>query len=188
MKLVGHLAIILSAICVFASTSRAQATNDGNPGAGLTLHAIAKPAAILEVFSNSNNVETLESKSSEARTIRVMLKDPAALSKEAAEGNLFMNRIEILVRFSGFKEETATVLISVSDVDDLVSAETLREGSAPERSEHISKVGIISVSGVRSGARIVRYVGFEVNPETVPASRETRRGASLTYTIVQPIN
>ena len=187
MKRVCQVGILVFSFCVFASTSLGQQPNNGGAGALLSLRANVTPASILELASGSTNAEVLDSNSTTARSVRVTLQNPdvADLIKETELGTLFMTRIEIFVRFSGFKEETATVLISVADIENSISAEAIREG-VDEKNFRITPGQIIRIEGVRSGARMVRYVGFLVERNDLVATQKTHLKAVVTYEIAHP--
>ena len=186
MKHLCHLVIIVCSTCIFASPSLGQ---QGNGGAAslLSLSANVTPASILELSSKSNNAEVITTDSTIVRSVRVSLQDPdvADVVKQTGDGTLVLTRIEMLVRFSGYKEETATVVITVTDADNSVSRDSLREGATEETTDHLSSEQI-KLEGIRSGARIVRYVGFLTRPKGFVATNKTHFGAVLTYQIIHP--
>jgi hypothetical protein len=114
--------------------------------------------------------------------LRVVLADSetADLVKQTAAGTLVMTRVEFLVRFSGFKDETATIVITVTALDN-GGRLSLIEGSNEASSRKLQLGQVIKVEGVRSGERIVRYVGFLVDETVSGAPQKNGRGAALTY-------
>jgi hypothetical protein len=187
MKHVCHLVIIVCSTCVLASTSLGQQQNNGARGTGLSLRANVTPASIIELSSNSNNAEIVETNLTTVRSVRVRLLNPdmADIVKQTEVGTLYLTRIEILVRFSGYEKETATVLIT-SDADNSMSREALREGAGDDTSHRLAPGQTIELEGIRSGARIVRYVGFLMKPGTVADTEKTHFTAVLTYKITHP--
>jgi len=186
MKLVWHLVILGSLVSGCAPTSLGQKPgSEGGRGAGLTLSANVTPASILELSSKSNYIEELKTTSTTECVLRVALAnaETSDLVKQTPAGTLLMIRVEFLARFSGFKEETATVLITVISVDDKSGHQTLAEGTSTESFKTLQQGQAIKLGGVRSGARIVRYVGFLVD-ETVRAAEKNGLGATLKYEII----
>jgi hypothetical protein len=183
MKLVWHLVILGSLVSVCASTSPGQTPDSVQHGSGLTLSANVRPASIIELSSKSNYIEELETPSNTMCALRVVLADSetADLVKQTAAGTLVMTRVEFLVRFSGFKDETATIVITVTALDDNGGRLSLIEGSNEASSRKLQLGQVIKVEGVRSGERIVRYVGFLVDETVSGAPQKNGRGAALTY-------
>jgi hypothetical protein len=95
-----------------------------------------------------------------------------------------MTRVEFLVRFSGFKEETSTIVITVTAVDDKSGHLSLAEGASPESFRTLQPGQVIKLERVRSGARIVRYVGFLVDETVSEGSQKNGLGAALTYELI----
>ena len=186
MKLVWRLVILGSLVSVCVSTSVGQKPEGVGRGAGLTLSANVIPASIVEVSSKSNYIEELETSSPAVCALRVVLANSqtADLVKQTTAGRFIMTRVEFLVRFSGFKDETATFVITVTAVDDKNGHLSLAEGATQESFRTLDQGQVIKLEGVRSGARIVRYVGFLVD-ETISDSRQNNGlGATLTYELV----
>jgi hypothetical protein len=186
MKLVWHLVILGSLISGCPSISLGQKPgSDGGRGAGLTLSANVTPASILELSSQSKYIEELKTTSSTVCVLRVVLAnvETSDLVKQMPAGTLLMTRVEFLARFSGFKEETATVLITVTSVDDKSGRQTLTEGTSKESFKTLQQGQAIKLGGVRSGARIVRYIGFLVD-ETVTDAEKNNLRATLKYEII----
>ena len=186
MKLVWHLVILGSLVSVCASTSPAQTPDSGGRGAGLTLRANVIPASILELSSTSNYIEELETTSATVRTVRVALanSETADVVKATTDGRFLMTKVEFLVRFSGYKEETATVLITVAAVDDKSGHVSLAEGDSEQNFRILQPGEVLKLEGLTSGARIVRYVGFFVDDTATEASQKTGIGAALRYELV----
>jgi hypothetical protein len=168
--------------------SQGQENDKGAGGAALSISATAKPASIIALSTNSKNAEVSETNSTTVGIVRVNLQNPyrADIVKQTPDGTLFLNRIEIFVRFSGFEQETATVLITVTRVDDSTSGQAVREGASPEGSNSILDKQIIEVQGVKSGERIVRYVGFLVGGDIGAVAGKTPLGAVVRYQITHP--
>jgi len=103
---------------------------------------------------------------------------------QTAAGRFLMTRVEFLVRFSGFKEETATVVITVTAVDDKGAHLSLAEGASPESFRTLQPRQVIKLERVRSGERIVRYVGFLVDETLSEGSQKNGLGAALTYELI----
>lgn len=190
MKLVCHLVIFLFSFFAFTSRLQGQENDKGAGGSALSISATAKPASII-ALSNSNNAEVSETDSTTMGIVRVTLQNPgsaasADIVKQTADGTLFLNRIEIFVRFSGFKQETATVRIRVTSVDDSTSGQAVREGASPEASKRILAKQIIEVPGVKSGDRFVRYVGFLVGGDLGVVAGKTPLRAVVSYEITHP--
>jgi hypothetical protein len=95
-----------------------------------------------------------------------------------------MTKVEFLVRFSGFKEETSTVVITVTAVDDKSGHLSLVEGASQESFRTLQPGQVIKLERVKSGARIVRYVGFLVDETVSEDSQKNGLGASLTYELI----
>lgn len=188
MKLVCHLVILVFSFVAFTSRSQDQENNKGGGGAALSMSASAKPASIIALSTNSHNAKVSETDSTSMGIVRVNLQnsDSADIVKQTQDGTLFLNRIEIFVRFSGFKQETATVRITVTSVDDSTSGQAVREGSSPEAVNSILDNQIIEVQGVKSGERIVRYVGFLVGGDIGLGAGKTPLGAVVKYQITHP--
>ena len=186
MKHVCHLVILVFSFFACTSDSQGQEKDKGAGGAALSISATAKPASIIALSTNSNNAEVSETNSTTVGIVRVSLQNPgsADIVKQIPDGTLFLNRVEIFVRFSGFKQETATVLITVTSVDDSTSGQAVWEGASPEASKRILAKQIIQVQGVRSGERLVRYVGFLVGGDIVAG--KTPLGAVVRYEITHP--
>jgi len=186
MKLVWHLVILGSLVSVCASTSPGQTTDSVRRGAGLTLTANVTPASIIQLSSKSNYIEELEAPSNTLYALKVVLADSetADLVKQTAAGTLVMTRVEFLVRFSGFKDETATMVITVTDIDDKSGRLSLTEGASEASLRRFQLGQVIKVEGVRSGERIVRYVGFLVDETVSGAPQTTGGGAVLTYELI----
>jgi len=185
MKLVWHLVILGSLVSICDSTSLGQKPGSEGRGAGLTLSANVTPAAILELSSESNYIEEVKTTSPTVRVIRIVhaKAETSDLVKQTAADTILMTRVEFLVRFSGFKQETATVLITATSVDDESRHRSLIEGSSEETFKSLQPGQSIKLEGVRSGARIVRYVGFLVDG-TVEAREKNGAGATLTYELI----
>jgi hypothetical protein len=185
MKLVWHLVILGSLVSVCASISLGQTDSEGR-GAGLALSANVTPASIIQLSSKSNNIEELETPSNTLCALRVVLADSETgdLVKRTAAGTLVMTRVEFLVRFSGFKDETATMVITVTAVDDESGRLSLTEGTSEASLRRLQLGQVIKVEGVRSGERIVRYVGFLVDETVSGVPRKDGRGAALTYELI----
>ena len=183
MKLVWHLVILGSLVSVCASTSLGQTPDSVRRGAGLTLSANVTPASIIQLSSKSNYIEELETPSNTMCALRVVLADSetADLVKQTAAGTLVMTRVEFLVRFSGFKDETATMVITVTAVADKSGRLSLTEGTSEAGLRRLQLGQVIKVEGVRSGERIVRYVGFLVDQTVSGAAQMNGRGAVLSY-------
>jgi hypothetical protein len=183
MKLVWHFVILVCLVYVCASSSLAQQLETRGGGAVLSLTANVTTASILELSSKSKYVEEIETTSPAVRTVRVTLPDAqtADLVKETAAGTLVMARVELLVRFSGYKEETATVLISLAGVYDGSGRDLLKEGDPEGTLNTLAPGAIIKVQGVRSGSRIVRYIGFVVDAKSSP---KNALAAGVTYELV----
>src|SRR3954465_3703631 len=181
MKLVWHIVILVCLVLVCASASLAQQSGAGGGGAALSLSANVTTASILEVASKSNYIEEVETTSAAVRTLRVtpLNSQAADLVKETAAGTLLMARVEFLVRFSGYKEETATVLITVGP-NDASSNLSLSEGSGEDTLKVVAPGQVIKIEGVRSGSRIVRYVGF-LQKKTDPVTPKENRSVQLIY-------
>jgi len=186
MKLVWHLVILGSLVSVCASTSLGQTPDSVERGAGLTLSANVIPASIIQLSSKSNYIEELETPSNTMCALRVVLADSetADLLKQTAAGKLIMTRVEFLVRFSGFKDETATMVITVTAVDDKGGRLSLTEGTSEASLRTLQLGQILKVEGVRSGERIVRYVGFQVDRTVRSSPEKNGAGASLTYELI----
>jgi len=186
MKLVLHLVILGSLVSVCASTSQGQKPDSVSRGAGLTLSANVIPASILELSSKSNNIEELETTSTTVCALRLVLANSqtADLVKQTTAGRLLMTKVEFLVRFSGFKEETSTVVITVTAVDDKSGHLSLVEGASQESFRTLQPGQVIKLERVRSGARIVRYVGFLVDETVSEDSQKNGLGAALTYELI----
>jgi len=186
MKLVWHLVILGSLVCVCGSTSLGQKPDSVSRGAGITLSANVIPASIIELSSKSNYIEELEPTSTTVCALRVVLNDSqtADLVKQTTAGRLLMTRVEFLVRFSGFKEETSTVVITVTGVDDKSGHLSLAEGSSQESFRTLQPGQVIKLERVRSGDRIVRYVGFLVDETVSEGSLKNGLGATLTYELI----
>ena len=122
MKL-WHLVMLGSLVSLCASTSLGQEPDSVSRGGGLTLSANVLPASILELSSKSNYIEELETASRTVCVLRVVPANSrtADLVMQTTAGRFLMTRVEFLVRFSGFKEETATVVITVTAVEDKLS-------------------------------------------------------------------
>lgn len=184
MKLVWQLVLLGTLVSVCGSTSLGQ--NPGGEGrrAGLTLRANVTPASILELSSESNNIQELKTMSTAVRVIRVDRANAETfdLVKQTPAGTLLMTRVEFLVRFSGFKQETATLLITATSVDE-DGHQSLIEGSSEESLKSLQPGQTIKIEGVRSGTRIVRYVGFLVDG-TVETSENNGAGATLRYELI----
>src|SRR4030095_14447256 len=165
MKLVWHLVILGSLVSVCDSASLGQKPGSERRGAGLTMRANVTPAAILELSSESNYIEELKTTSTTVQVIRAVRAkaETADLVQRAPAGTILMTRVEFLVRFSGFKQETATVLITATSVDDKSRHQSLIEGSSEETFKSLQPGQSIKLEGVTSGARFVRYVGFLVD-------------------------
>ena len=103
--------------------------------------------------------------------------------RQTPDGTLVLNRIEIFVRFSGYKQETATLLITVPSGEDSTGGSGVWEGASPEACERILAKQIIEVRGVKSGERIVRYIGFLVGGAV---GEKTSLGAEVRYEIAAP--
>ena len=183
MKLVWHLVILVCLVFVCASASLAQQSGAGGGGAVLSLSANVTTASILEVTSKSNYVEEIETTSPSIRTLRFPLPNlqTADLVKETAAGTVVIARVEFLVRFSGYKEETATILITAGR--NQTSIESLREGGGEELLKPIAPGQVIQIDGVRSGSKIVRYIGFLIN-KADSATQSANLSASLTYELI----
>jgi hypothetical protein len=181
MKLVWHLVILVCLVLVCASVSLAQQSSAGGGGAVLSLSANVTTASILEVSSKSDYIEEVETTSPAVRTLRVTLlnSQAAGLIKETPAGTLLMAKVEFLVRFSGYKEETATVLITVGPTD-ASSSLSLIEGRGEETLKAIALGQVIKIEGVRSGSRIIRYVGFR-RKKTNSVTPNENLSAQLTY-------
>jgi hypothetical protein len=95
-----------------------------------------------------------------------------------------MTRVEFLVRFSGYNEETAALVITVTAVDDRSGLLSLAEGASQESFRTLQPGQVIKLEGVRSGARIVRYVGFMVDDTVSEASQKNGLGAVLRYELI----
>ena len=188
MKLVCHLVILLFSFFAYTSRSQAQENNNGAGGAALSITATARPASIIALSTNSDSAKVSETNSTSVGMVRVSLQNPerADIVKQTSDGALFLNRIELLVRFSGFDQETATVLITVASVDDSTSGKAVREGASPEASKGILAKHVIELQGVKSGERIVRYVGFLVGGELGSATEKMPLGAVVSYEITHP--
>lgn len=186
MKLVWHLVILGSLVSVCASTSLGQTPDSVGRGAGLTLSANVTPASIIQFSSKSNYIEELETPSNRMCALRVVLADleTADLVKQTAAGTLVMTRVEFLVRFSGFKDETAKMVITVTSVDDKSGRLSLTEGASEASLRRLQLGQVITVNGVRSGDRIVRYVGFLVDETPGGVPQKNDRGAALTYELI----
>ena len=186
MKLVWHLVILGSLFSVCASTSLGQTPDSVPRGAGLTLSANVIPASIIQLSSKSNYIEELETPSNTMCALRVVPADSetADLVKRTAAGTLVMTRVEFLVRFSGFKDETATIVITVTAVDDKSGRLSLTEGMSGASVRRLQLGQVIKVEGVRSGERIVRYVGFLVDETVSGAPQKNGGGAALTYELI----
>jgi hypothetical protein len=187
MKLVWHLVMLGSLVSVCASPSLGQTPDSVNRSGGLTLSAKVMPASILELSSKSNDIEELETSSTTVCALRVVLANSrtADLVKQTTAGRLLMTRVEFLVRFSGFKEETSTVVITVNAVDDKSGQLLLAEGAGPESFRTLQPGQVIKLERVRSGARIVRYVGFLVDETVSEGSQNNGLRAVLTYELIQ---
>jgi hypothetical protein len=187
MKLLCHLIILLFSFCAFTSNSQAQ-ENDTSAGvAALSIRATATPASIIQLSANPNNTAVSATNSSSAGTVRVSLRDADAdIVRQTADGTLYLNRVEIFVRFSGFSQETANVLVMVAGVDDSTSGQALREGATPETSNSILTKQTIEVRGVKSGETIVRYIGFLVSGDSGRGTAPTPLGAEVRYQITAP--
>ena len=186
MKLVWHLVILGSLVSVCASTSLGQTPDSVQRGAGLTLSANVIHASIIQLSSKSNYIEELETPSSRMCALRVVLADSetADLVKQTAAGTLVMTRVEFLVRFSGFKDETATMVITVTAVDDKGGRLSLTEGTSEASFRTLQLGHVLKVEGVRSGERIVQYVGFQVDGTVRSSPEKNGAGASLTYELI----
>jgi hypothetical protein len=186
MKLVWHLVILGSLVSVCASTSLGQTADSVRRGAGLTLSATVTPASIIQLSSKSNYIEELETPSNTICALRVVLADSetADLVKRTGAGTLVMTRVEFLVRFSGFKHETATMVITLTAVEDKSGRLSLTEGTSEASLRNLQLGQAIKVEGVRSGDRIVRYVGFLVDETVNGAPQKNGGGAALTYELV----
>jgi len=186
MKLVRHLVMLGSLVCVCASTSLGQKPDSVSRGAGLTLSANVIPASILELSSKSNYIEELETASTTVRALRVLLANSqtADVVKQTTAGRFLMTRVEFVVRFSGFKEETATVVINVTAVDDQSGHLLLAEGDSQESFRTLQPGQVIKLERVRSGERIVRYVGFLLDDTASESSQKNGLGAVLTYEVI----
>lgn len=186
MKLVWHLVILGSLVSLCASTSLGQTPDRVERGAGLTLSANVTPASIIQLSSKSNYIEELETSSNTRCALRVTLADSetADLVKQTAAGTLVMTRVEFLVRFSGFKDETARMVITVTGVDDKSGRLSLTEGTSGASLRRLQPGQVIKVEGVRSGERIVRYVGFLVDEKVGGDPQKNDRGGVLTYELI----
>jgi len=160
MKLVWHLVILVCLIFVCASASLAQEPGGRRGGAVLSLSANVTPASIIEVSSKSNCIEEVETTSPAVRTIGLSPQNlkTAEFKKETPAGTLIIARVEFLVRFSGYKEETATILVRGGS-----NSESLKEGDGENTLNAIAPGQLIRIEGVRSGSRIIRYIGFLLN-------------------------
>jgi len=186
MKLVWHLASLGSLVSVCAYTSLGQKPDSVSRGTGMTLSANVIPASILEVSSKSNYIEELETTSTTVCALRVVLANSwtADLVKQTTAGRLVMARVEFLVRFSGFKEETSTVVITVTAVDDKSGRLSLAEGASQESFRTLQPGQVIKLERVRSGERIVRYIGFLVDETLTEGSQKNGLGAVLTFELI----
>jgi hypothetical protein len=166
--------------------SLAQEPDSARRGAGLTLSANVTPASILEISSKSNYIEQLDAVSTSVCALRVVLpnSETADVVKQTAGGRLLMTRVEFLIRFSGFKEETATVVITVPTFDEQNAHLSLVEGTSEEGFKTLQPGQVIKFEGLRSGARIVRYIGFLVDETTSGASQNKPLQAAVTYELI----
>jgi len=186
MKLVWHFVILGSLVSVCAATSLGQTPDSVRRGAGLTLSANVTPASIIQLSSKSSYIEELETPSNTLCALKVVLADSATadLMKQTAAGTLVMTRVEFLVRFSGFKDETATMVITVTAVDDKSGRLSLTEGTSEASLRRLELGHVVKVEGVRSGERVVRYVGFLVDETVSSTPQKNGRGAALTYELI----
>jgi len=188
MKLVCHLVILLFSFCAFTSRLQAQ-ENDKSAGAGLSIRATAKPVSIIALSTNPTNAELSVTNLNAVGIVRLSLRNPenADIVRQTADGTVFLNRIEIFVRFSGYQQETATVQITLNSLDDSTKGPSVQEGASPEASQRLLPKRVIEVQGVKSGERIVRYVGFLVSDDIgVAVAGRTSLEASVKYEIAHP--
>ena len=191
MKPVCHLVILLLSFCAFTSRSEGQENDKGAGAAALSMTATAKPASIIALSTNPNNAEVSITNSNSVGIVRVALPDPGLADRtdvvrQTPDGTLFLNRIEIFIRFSGFKEETATLQITLASGDDSTSRQALRECASPEACKGILPKQVIEVRGVKSGDKIVRYIGFLVGAESGLEAGKAPLGAEVRYEITSP--
>jgi hypothetical protein len=188
MKLVSHLAVLLFSFLAFTSRSNGQENDKSMRGIALSITATAVPASNIVLSINPNNTQVSVINSTTAGLVRLKLLDANAsdVVEQTSEGTLFLNRVEIFVRFSGYRKETAAILITVSSIDDATSGQALREGSSPEASKTILANETIKVPGVKSGQKIVRYFGFLVPRLGRAVPEKSSLGAEVRYEITHP--
>src|SRR5262245_25423513 len=131
MKLVWRLVLLGSLVSVCAFISLGQTPGSEGRGAGLTLRANVTPASILELSSESNNIQELKTNSTAVRVISIARAEAETfdLVKQTPAGTILLTRVEFLVRFSGFKQETATLVMTATSID---GHQSLIEGSSEE--------------------------------------------------------
>jgi hypothetical protein len=188
MRVVRHLVILLFSLLAFTSRSQGQENDKTTRGAALSITATAIPASIIALSTNPENSEVSVTNLTTAGVVRLKLLDPNGpdVVEQTSEGTLFLNRVEIFVRFSGYRKETAAILITVSSIDDATSGQALREGASPEASKRILPKDIIKVREVKSGQKIVRFVGFLVGRVGGALPEKMSLGAEVRYEITPP--
>ena len=145
----------------------------------LTITAHVQPALIAQVFDSQghleNSVTSLGSAGKSFLTIDSWT-DPD-LTVETSSGFVYLRRVEIAVRFAGFRSEIGTITLNVEGSSDSPAAIWV-EGPSPDSVLPIDANGPKLVSdSMRSGSRFVRYIGVlmrspaDLNRSKLPKSR-----------------
>lgn len=155
-------------ICLFWPSVSARAQDSikepARSAPALTITAYARPALIAQIYDSQgrleNSVTSLGSVEKSVLTFDVW-NDPD-LTLKTPEGFLYLRRIEIAVRFSGFRSEMGRINLSAPGPPQSATT-TLVEGPSPESVLPIDPNRRKLVSdAMRTGNRFVRYVGFFV--------------------------
>ena len=128
----------------------------------LALTAYVRPALIAQIYDSQGHLENSATSLGGALESVLTLggRSDYDLTLKTPEGYLYLRKIEIEMRFSGFRSEMGSIYVSANRPPQWP---TLVEGSSPESVLPVdpNERRLIS-DAMRSGNRFIRYVGFFV--------------------------
>ena len=178
-------------ICLFwpAIIVRAQDSirEPARSAPALALTAYVRPALIAQIYDSQGHLEN--SATSLGGALESVLtfdgRSDYDLTLKTPEGYLYLRKIEIELRFSGFGSEMGSIYVSANRPPQGAST-TLVEGSSPESVLPVdpNERRLLS-DAMRSGNRFIRYVGFFVStPSDLISLKSTQ--CQLRYDIAVP--
>ena len=153
-------------LCLFGLSFSASAQDSSKDltrsASAITITAYVKPALIAQIYDSQGRLENSATRIGgiEKAVLTLDASTNPELTLKTVKGFLYLRRIEIAVRFSGFKSELGMINLS-GHLPPGSATMSLVEGSSPDSviPVELNNPKLVSDT-MRTGNRNIRYVGF----------------------------